>query len=110
MRIESCDEVALRSSQETMSLFKSSIRASFLRVFSYRHFTASALGCVDQAPNALFAQYYRLSFAIAIAILQLRKPASLCQSGAVAFLTIPLNRVYLESPTRRTMHFSPALV
>ncbi|KIK40864.1 hypothetical protein CY34DRAFT_806797 [Suillus luteus UH-Slu-Lm8-n1] len=35
--------------------------------------------------------------------------ASLCQSGAVAFITIPSNRVYLESPARRTMPFSPAL-
>jgi hypothetical protein len=26
-----------------------------------------------------------------------------------AFITIPLRRIYLESPTRRTMHFSPAL-
>ncbi|KAG2738657.1 hypothetical protein P692DRAFT_20841796 [Suillus brevipes Sb2] len=41
-----------------MLLFKSSTRASSLRVLSYRHFTALALGCVDQAPNALFAQDY----------------------------------------------------
>ncbi|KAG2745730.1 hypothetical protein P692DRAFT_20836408, partial [Suillus brevipes Sb2] len=37
----------------------------------------------------------RPSSAIAIAILQLRKPAFLCQYGAVAFITISLNRVYL---------------
>ncbi|KIK31704.1 hypothetical protein CY34DRAFT_814546 [Suillus luteus UH-Slu-Lm8-n1] len=51
-------------------LFKSSTRAS------YRHFTRLALGCVDQAPTALVSP--RSSSAVAIAILQLRKPAFLC--------------------------------
>ncbi|KIK31502.1 hypothetical protein CY34DRAFT_814576 [Suillus luteus UH-Slu-Lm8-n1] len=52
-------------------LFKSSTRAS------YRHFTRLALGCVvDQAPTAFVSP--RSSSAVAIAILQLRKPAFLC--------------------------------
>ncbi|KAG1760921.1 hypothetical protein EDD22DRAFT_898767 [Suillus occidentalis] len=60
-------------------------------VFSYhRHFTTSVLGCVDQAPNVLFAQYYAYTRHLQSLLrshnfANLHSCASLCQSGAVAY-------------------------
>ncbi|KAG2739016.1 hypothetical protein P692DRAFT_20841565, partial [Suillus brevipes Sb2] len=84
MRNESCDEVALRAME-----FKSR-RDVVVQVF----YSMPVLHIYNRSYNFASLHSY----------------ASLCKSCALAFITIPLHRIYLESPTRRTMHFSPALV
>ncbi|KAG2751897.1 hypothetical protein P692DRAFT_20830637, partial [Suillus brevipes Sb2] len=91
MRNESCDGVSLRSME-----FKDVVVQVFYRLSAQRSFLA-------QYAHVLHICNRSYNFA------SLHSYASLCQSGAVAFITIPLHRIYLESQTQRTMHFSPAL-